>query len=1046
MKKVYISICLSLLSMKGFADTKPILMYSEPYQYVNAISPNGKWACGATNDGTSQFVAFIWNLESNEIQNLGTGTIAYGVSDDGTVVGTYPDTEASTNGAEVTSSGYWKDGKWHHLELPEGVKYTDPEAGGIANCVSADGKYIGGSVYSAKGIFTPVVWENGKLLRILSDQYAGSVYAVSNDGSKAGGWTYTKNSGGTRITVMWDAEGNQHFITGDDTHGSPFYAIQKFSSDGNKALYEKGIYDFTTGQTTTISPINPEFWGFVLYDFSDSLSAIGYEQTLEGAQFPVIYRDGKTQKLEDYLISQGVDFAADGMVAPRADGEGQYNLMIAHSISKNDSVMAFTFVDKDYYMRSAVVKLNQNSINPEPVNVQASALEGLSAAKLTWKAPLLNSANVKGYNVYRNGEKVNSEPVTATSFYDSNLTTGSYDYYVTAEYNDGQVSKASDMVSVEIAANTAKAPYALSARMKNAENVLLTWNRPQSNLPTKQYYSSDDVVSGFGGGNNSFEAAIRYDKGEMQMYKGYKISAVKFVPREKINGWDIDIYKDKELIYTQHVDQELAYGKENIVTLSTPVDVPQDGDLYIAVKTDVPGSTNSSNIIGMVYDKCVSGYSDLVRLVSEDEFYSLNEASKASMSTSMPVTWAIGAILKTDDMSADIDKVASYNVYRNSEMVGSSETTSFINESVPAGDYKYEVEAVYDNGTVSGKTGIDFSAVTNSAAFKAINDVNVSCGDKETQAVFNWTTPVDNDETVIEYCGKNPSQGAVGSEDNNYGYMAKTIYSGDKLLSYNGYDVKSVRFYPTADADFTIIIKKDGEEIVNQYVENYKLNEWNTVNLETPFVLDENSTYDLIIDCFDVTPNAAPLALDGETPFAGTADLYSLDEGATFSSTGFIGNWMMGLIATDPNASELPVEGYDVRIDGTTANTAKLTEPTFTYDFSEGADLNATHKVNVDVYYSVAGKVEGSAVFFTLATAASIDSNFINDIKLVRGDNYLRIEGEGVTGVDLYAANGMLINSSNTNVVNISGVQTGTYVVKAKTANGSKMFKVRVSK
>ncbi len=191
MKKVYISICLSLLSMKGFADTKPILMYSEPYQYVNAISPNGKWACGATNDGTSQFVAFIWNLESNEIQNLGTGTIAYGVSDDGTVVGTYPDTEASTNGAEVTSSGYWKDGKWHHLELPEGVKYTDPEAGGIANCVSADGKYIGGSVYSAKGIFTPVVWENGKLLRILSDQYAGSVYAVSNDGSKAGGWTYT---------------------------------------------------------------------------------------------------------------------------------------------------------------------------------------------------------------------------------------------------------------------------------------------------------------------------------------------------------------------------------------------------------------------------------------------------------------------------------------------------------------------------------------------------------------------------------------------------------------------------------------------------------------------------------------------------------------------------------------------------------------------------------------------------------------------------------------------------------------------------------------
>ncbi|WP_418553848.1 rhamnogalacturonan endolyase family protein [Prevotella sp.] len=1046
MRKVYISICLSLLSMKGLADTKPILMYSEPYQYVNALSPNGKWACGALNDGTSEYVAFIWNIESNEIKNLGTGTVAYGVSNDGTVVGTFPDPEASTNGAKITSAGYWKDGQWHHLVLPDELKYNSAEGGGVANCISGNGRFIGGSAYNAAGTYAPVVWDNGIPTNNISDKYAGSVYAVTDDGSKAGGWTYTKNSGGTRITVMWDADGNQHFITGDDTKGSPFYAIQKFSTDGNEALYEKGIYNFTTGQTTIVPSINPEFWSFVLYDFSDSTSVVGYEQTLDGAQFPIIYRNGKTEKLEDYLISQGVDFAADGMVAQRLDGEGQYNLMIARSISKNDSVMAFTFVDKDYYLRSAVVKLNQNCSNPEPVNVQVAALDGLKATKLTWKAPLLNSANVKGYNVYRNGEKVNGEPVTATSFYDTNLATGSYEYYVTAEYNDGQTSEASEKVSIEVNADEANAPYALYARMKNAENVLITWNRPLSNLPTKQYYSNDDEVSGFGGGNNSFEAAIRYDKAEMQMYKGYKISAVKFVPREKISGWDIDIYKDKELIYTQHVDQELNYGKENTVTLTTPVDVPQDGDLYIAVKTDVPASMNSSNIIGMVYDKCVSGYSDLVRLVTEDEFYSLNEASKSSMGTSMPITWAIGATFKTDDMSSDIDNVANYNVYRDSEMVGSSETTNFINETVPAGDHKYEVEAVYANGAVSPKAAINFTAVTNTAAFKSISDVNVSCGDKETQAVFNWTAPVDNDETVIEYCGKNPSPGAVGSEDNNYGYMAKTIYSGDKLLSYNGYDVKSVRFYPTADADFTVIIKKDGEEIVNQYVENYKLNEWNTVNLETPFAIDENSTYDLIIDCFDVTPDAAPLALDGEAAFTGTADLYSLDEGATFSSTGFVGNWMMGLIATDPNASELPVEGYDVRIDGTTANTAKLTEPTFTYDFSDGADLNATHKVNVDVYYSVAGKVEGSAVFFTLATAASIDSNFINDIKLVRGDNYIRIEGEGVTGVDLYAANGTLINSSNTNVVNISGAQTGTYVVKAKTANGSKMFKMRVSK
>lgn len=1046
MKKVCISICLSLLCMKGIADTKPIIMYSDPYQYVTAISSNGEWACGTLNDGTGNYVAFVWNLESNEIKNLGSGTFAYGVSNDGTVVGSYPDSEASTNGAEVTSAGYWNDGKWHHLELPDGIKYTDSEASSIANCISSDGKFIGGSFYSATGLYSPAVWENGKFARDLSDGYAGSVYAVTDDGSKAGGWTYTKESGSTRITVMWDEEGNRHFLKDDTSNGSPYFAIQKFSSDGNKALYEDGIYDFTTGATTVIPSINPDFWGFVLYDFSDSLSVIGYEQTRNGYQFPIIYRNGKTEKLEDYLISQGVDFEADGMIASREDGEGAYNLMIAHSISKNDSVFAITVVDKDQYMRSIIVKLNQNCSNPEPVSVQGSVLEGLAAAKITWKAPLVNSSNVKGYNVYRNGEKVNTGLVEATEFYDGGLAVGSYQYYVTAEFNDGQESAASSFVTVDVEADAANAPYALSARMKNAENVLLAWNRPQSNLPTKQYYAIDDEISGFGGGSNSFELAIRYGKSELQMYNGYKISAVKFVPREKITGWDINIYKDKELIYTQHVDQELAYGKENTVVLTNPVAVPQDGDVYIAVQANVPSTMNSSNVIGMISEKCTAGYSDLLRLLTEDWFYSLNEASQASLGTSLPVTWAIGATFVSDDMSSDIDNVSGYNVYRDNVEVGYSETTSFINESVPAGDYTYAVEAVYCNGMVSGKTAIDFTAVTNKAAFKAISNVAVSNGDNATTAVFNWPVPVDDDETVIEYCGKNPSQGATASESTNYGYMALTTYSGDKLQTYGNYDVKSVRFYPTADADFTVIIKKDGEEIVNQYVENYKLNEWTTVTLEEPFVLDENSSYDLIIDCFDVTPNAAPLALDGETPFKGIADMYSLDEGATFTSTGFVGNWMMGLIATDPEGAELPVDGYDVRVDGTKANGQTLTEPTFTYAFGDGADLNATHKVNVDVYYSVVGKVEGSAVFFTLASTG-IGSNVVNDIKLTGdGESYIRVEGEGILGVDLYSANGTLVSSTDTNVVNVSGVQGGVYILKAKTANGVKNFKVRVSK
>lgn len=101
MKKFCISVCLSLLCMKGLAATKPVILYSDPYQYVTALSANGKWACGTLNDGTGSLVAFVWNLESNELKSLGTGTIAYGISNNGVVVGSYPDSEASTNGQRL---------------------------------------------------------------------------------------------------------------------------------------------------------------------------------------------------------------------------------------------------------------------------------------------------------------------------------------------------------------------------------------------------------------------------------------------------------------------------------------------------------------------------------------------------------------------------------------------------------------------------------------------------------------------------------------------------------------------------------------------------------------------------------------------------------------------------------------------------------------------------------------------------------------------------------------------------------------------------------
>ena len=108
MKKSLFLLGLSLLSLKGNAESGTVILYGKPNQIVTCVSPNGKWACGTQSYGSSYSVAFVWNLESNEITPLGMDTQGYAVSDNGVVVGLFSDPNASTNGAPVSAAGYWE--------------------------------------------------------------------------------------------------------------------------------------------------------------------------------------------------------------------------------------------------------------------------------------------------------------------------------------------------------------------------------------------------------------------------------------------------------------------------------------------------------------------------------------------------------------------------------------------------------------------------------------------------------------------------------------------------------------------------------------------------------------------------------------------------------------------------------------------------------------------------------------------------------------------------------------------------------------------------
>ena len=87
---------------------------------------------------------------------------------------------------------------------------------------------------------------------------------------------------------------------------------------------------------------------------------------------------------------------------------------------------------------------------PAPGNLQAT-VTGHNVS-LTWTAPVSDnpSFNLEGYNIYRNGLKINAAVVTATTYLDENVPSGQYNYCVKAKYNIGESTGICEVVDVAV--------------------------------------------------------------------------------------------------------------------------------------------------------------------------------------------------------------------------------------------------------------------------------------------------------------------------------------------------------------------------------------------------------------------------------------------------------------------------------------------------------------------------------------------------------------------------------------------------------------------
>ena len=1017
---------------------------------VISISDNGKWACGNYFDYYNSSYAFRWNLDSGDIEMIGgSGTIAYGISDNGTVSGQFGDHEYLTTGVPVTLPGYYYDGKWHHIEIPEGVTAS------IAGHITADGRYMTGSLELNK-IYTSFIWEDGKILRKFDTGRHNVCYGISPDGHSATGFDEVNN----RYATYWPAEGDPIYFTDSNTgwHRSPWNYGRNFSPDGNLLVYWGGWnleedgsqtlwcqYNVKTGERSKVL-VPSEDTSMEFDDIANDGSMVGIMND-RGC----VYMDGKVMYIDDYLKSIGVDLTTyDDFYKGDEGYVGVLPIQRVLGMSADKKVFVLRYYNTLGQPTSMALKIDQDLSKPLPVEPTATQVEGLGTIALKWRN-LVGVKNLRGYNIYRDGKKLNTIPLRVEAYYDSNLANGEYSYEIGAVTNDGVETKCEPVKGVVYIEQPINPPYNAYARAKGYDRAVLTWDAPMTNRLHKRWYdpASKDLEPFAVYQDVEVEMAIRFSKDEMAPYKGFTVKEVSFIPASKHPEWSVCFYtydssSNLQLVGSQVIDPEtLKIGELNTITLDNPLEVPS-GDLLAAVRVKV--NSELPGIISSDGSKLKAGYSDLLRQTTEKDFFSTYEQSAASGYEIAYMAWAIDLGLEDpnyDPMANDIDH---YTVYVDGNEAGTTDERTFTFEGLEAGTHTLSVDAAYKSGKNSATAE---QTVTVNNVLPAVDYLDILVGHNgDNAAKATWEAPVDNDYQPLTYSyGDKPY---ISIKPNDL-FMAGVKFSEEKIRGLDGYKIKTFRCYPTCRGIFTFILYRNDEVICEAEIKNLTVNAWNEIPVPEDITIDSKSEYLLAVDVFDPEPGEKVLGVEEGMPYTYVSDLFSQDGGTTWGSltieAGTHGNWMIGMTISDTAGEPFDVDGYDVLVDGKKVNDELVTSTSYVHNFDALDSKN--HKMAVNTYYKgVSSPVEGKVNIFCLKKSGIDNINAeVADITLKQGANILKAEGNDIASITVYAVDGSVLASAQGNQVDITNIAQGVCLVKVTTTAGtSSSQKVHIHK
>lgn len=937
---------------------------------LTGLSPNSRYVCGyVLSAGTP--LSFIWDTNSGKGEFISTSYNNYvtGVSNDGTVCGWRLDVDPITG--EISDSellyGYYHEGTW-----------TRQPAGMTVEGITGDNRLFGS--HNGK----PAVYDtNTQEMTYYTG--TGSIKCANGDGTILAGYV---TSQGKKVATYWTSKDKNVNIATDrpcevaaiSGNGNWMYLDNnEWGSYNDLAGYRHNV---STGATETIVSMGAQYpsryeWSYsivndgTLYGVYD-LSLLSHNQG-QGLTYGT---DGIWRNTQEVLTNRGVNLG-NVIVTSSKYVSADQDLFILTVFPADESV-------DDAFIYGMAVRLNTVVKHAAPTGVTAKQMYGIKSVKVEWENPLVGAESVKGYKVIRNGELLGETNASTHSYYDTTVEDGvEYSYTVAAVYNDGAVSEESYPYTLKVALAKHMPARDLALRQSGINDINLTWQSPIVSLPKLQYFNEKTESAAFGTGNFSSEWGIRIPASDLVIYEGLDIRTFQFLPTGAQRSYEIRLYKgsatdadyDAEPFYTQAIDPaSLKFGTVNTIELNTPQPLVQGKDLIVGLFI---GSAGNDNMLGVSHDGFRAGYTDLCRIEGvHDRFVSIANESSATTEIVNPLGIGLGTTESIDAMM-----VQGYEISQNGETVGSTSEISFRITDVAEGKHTFAVAAQYKDGTLSEPISLTYTLKKNEAAFVPVEKINIAT-DGEGKATFTWNAPLNEDRTNIHWGDMKPKAGLPNMHYPTY--SAGAIYPVTITNAYAGeYEISHIFYTPTANAEFFITLdnNEEGAPFAEFEIYDAELGKINYIELENPITVDPSTNYRLIIDVWDCPEGVAPLAFDSSNKdqnfysnmlnvglgWGTLADVLQIDDRA---------NWLMGLVIRQKNASEMPLDGYNVTIDGTKCNADILTERTFTAsDLTEGA-----HTVAVDVVYDANRTVKGTPSQFVITTAGinGINADGIN--------------------------------------------------------------------